>query len=157
MELSKKEHEREDKRRTERNEIYGFKKEDIREVLRKVKLENQEFKLLGVLDFVLVLNTGEMLPVEIKYTDYPSPSLRWRKQLFAYALLLESTFKVTIKRAILYFSMQNTHEIIEISPQDKNLIKEDIKKMRELIRNESIPKKVDESKCSYCEMKKFCE
>jgi len=157
MELSKKEHDREDKRQTERKEIYGFKKEEVKEVLKKVKVEDHELKLRGILDYVLVLNNGEMLPVEIKYTDYPSPSLRWRKQLFAYSLLLDSTFTTTIKRAILYFSIQNIHEIIEVSPSDKNLIKEDIKKMRQLIASESIPNKVDDSKCSYCEMKKFCE
>lgn len=92
----------------------------------------------------------------MKFTDLNYPSFHWKKQLTAYSLLLDYYFKSTIKRGIIYLIQQKKQFEIPIGQSEKNFILQDIKKINELINSERIPKKTDKSKCSYCEMIKYC-
>lgn len=150
------EHNKDKKRSSERKGLYGLPRELVKEVLRKKSLTDPDLGLTGLIDVVLVMTDDELLPVEAKFTDLPYVQRQWRKQLTAYAMLLEAEYKKQVTRGLLYFILQKKCEIIDIGNDDKDALKRDIITIRELIGSEKIPHKVDESKCGYCEMKKYC-
>ena len=139
-----------------RKETYGIPKEEVAEIQIQKPITDQEIELKGTIDALIKTVKGEIIPVEIKYTDNPTIQYRWRKQLAAYALLAERKHKTKIRRGILYFPLQKKTIQVEIQEYEKKAIIEDIQKIKRLITSERIPRKVEEEKCQYCEMKRYC-
>ncbi|MCQ5375309.1 MAG: CRISPR-associated protein Cas4 [Methanomassiliicoccales archaeon] len=156
MEMAKEEHEKEHQRVVERKEIYGFPREEVKEVLHSVAIEASEYHLYGVIDTVLILTSGEIIPVDIKYSRFEEKKRNWTKQLVAYSLLLESKMKVKVTRAALFFPESKKRIIIEISSEDKKALLKDIDTIMSIIINEVLPNVSKDKKCSYCEMNRFC-
>ncbi len=102
------------------------------------------------------MKNGEVVPVDVKYTDSEDVRINWRKQLTAYALLLESRFKTTVKRGFVYFPAKHKQIQIDMLDEAKAILKQDVKKIKELIASEKMPNVSKGKQCSYCEMKKFC-
>jgi CRISPR-associated exonuclease Cas4 len=150
------EHDKDKKRSSERKDIYGLPRESVKEILRKRSLADLELGLTGLIDVVLIMMNDELIPVEAKFTNLPYVQRQWRKQLTAYAILLEAEYKIPVTKGLLYFILQKKYEMIDIEIDDKEALKRDIVTIRELISSEKLPHKVDESKCGYCEMKKYC-
>jgi len=122
-------HEIERRRMKERKCVYGFEWGLVEEVLWDLQLEVQSIKLRGRVDVVIRFLDGEMVPVEVKYTDQVLLRRPYLKQLYAYALLLDEFFKTNVKRGVLYFSKQRVSRMVEISHSDKREILSDIKKI----------------------------
>jgi CRISPR-associated exonuclease Cas4 len=156
MEMGKEEHEREHRRAAERKEIYGFPREEVKEVLHSVAIEAPEYHLYGVIDMVLILNSGEVIPVDIKYSRFEDKKRNWTKQLVAYSLLLESKMKVRVTRAAIFFPESKKRMMIEISSEDKKALLSDIDTIMLIITKEVLPNVSKGKKCSYCEMNRFC-
>ena len=149
--------ETEGKRMMERKTIYGFKREEIERVIEKLHLYDEELGLEGIIDQTLFLKTGEIIPVDVKYTDIPLVQRQHRKQLIAYAILLEKEYNTAVRRGIIYLTKQRKNLEVSITwSEKKNLIK-DLEMIRKLIKSEKIPRKTSASKCEYCEVKRFCE
>lgn len=120
------EHERELVRSGRRGTLYGFPREEVQEILRDIPLEDGELGLHGRADTVLRLRTGELVPVDVKYSDHPSVSLAWRKQMVAYAVLLEREFGVRVRRALIYLLPSKRVLRISISHEDKLSLRRDL-------------------------------
>ncbi|MDI6718583.1 MAG: CRISPR-associated protein Cas4 [Methanomicrobiales archaeon] len=156
MEQGKAEHEREYRRLKERVSTYGFPDCDIEMVMHRVSIESETLRLHGVVDTVIVLRTGEYLPVEVKYSSYFGIQRNRKKQLVAYALLLEERFGTIVRRGILYLSTDRKMQMVDITLEDKSFLKRDIAMIRDLIRSERMPEVKKDGRCNYCEMSKFC-
>lgn len=156
MTFGKDEQKREKKRVTERKDVFGLPREELDQILRKVHILNPIIGLYGQIDVVLKHKNGELLPVDIKYSDFVQVARHWKKQLTAYAMLLDFKFDTTVRKGILYFPKQKEHLGVGITEEDKKFVLRDLETIRELIRTEIVPRKVDESKCRYCEVAKYC-
>ncbi len=94
--------------------------------------------------------------MEIKYTEKPIVQRPYKKQVIAYATLTDCKYKTTTEKAIIYFSKQKISRKINVSREDKETLKRDIKKIREMLTNEKPPRKTSKEKCKYCEVEKYC-
>ena len=150
------EHWREHERVGRRKTLYGFPEEEVEEVLKDVPLEDEELGLYGRADTVLRLKSGELIPVDVKYSDLSFVSLPWRKQMVAYSLLLERKFGVRIRRGLIYLFPSRRVLWVIMGSEDKLALTRDLEKMRRLIDSDTVPPKVSSEKCGYCEVRKFC-
>jgi len=156
MEYGKEVHELEERRMLERKQIYGFERDKIEEVLQGLQIEAPEIGLRGKVDVALRLRTGEFIPVDTKFTDVVDVQLQYRKQLHAYALLLDYRFGTRVKQGVLYFSQQHESRVVEISEEDKMALRRSIDQIKRIIASETTPRRVAPEKCQYCEVKKYC-
>ena len=156
MEYGRKIHEQEMRKLERRKTVYGIPREKVERVEHNLHLEDPELNLTGTVDTVVILKDGTPVPVEAKYTDYPRLTWKLKKQLAAYAILLEKHYGKTVKQGIIYFPLQKKLLKVEITPIDKIAVKKDIQKIKMLVKSEKIPRKADKSKCKYCEARKFC-
>lgn len=97
-----------------------------------------------------------MVPVDIKYTDHVRVYRSFRKQIIAYAILLDCEFDINVTMGIVYFAKQKRAKKLEITREDKIHIIREIEKVRQLMDSEKCPPRVSMEKCSYCEVKKYC-
>lgn len=156
MEYGKEVHERERRRMLERTQIYGFERSEVEEVLQGLQIEDLEIGLRGKVDVVLKLRTGEFIPVDTKYTDEVWVQKQYRKQLHAYALLLDHRFKTNVVTGVIYFSKQKETRTIKITEEDKRALRRNIEYIKRIIASEVMPRGVSQEKCEYCEVKKYC-
>ena len=156
MEYGEEVHEREKRRMEERKDCYGFKRDDVEEVTQDLQVESEVLRLRGKLDAAIRLKTGELVPVETKYTDVPVPQRHYLKQLYAYALLLEEWTGKPVKRGVIYFSQQRESKSVEITYGDKEAVKRDVEAIVKMIAEESPPRQVSPEKCRYCEVQRYC-
>ncbi|MCX8182039.1 MAG: CRISPR-associated protein Cas4 [Candidatus Methanomethyliaceae archaeon] len=156
MAHGKKEQDKEKKRLLERKDVFGIVRQNVRAILHDVYLEDEKIGLCGVVDVILVVNNGERIPVEIKYTDLVEVTYGRRRQLAAYALLIDAQFSTNTKRGIIYFPEQNKEVVVNITKEDKDGVLADLEKIRKLIKEERLPRQVCFKRCSYCEYLKIC-
>lgn len=156
MNAGKDEHKREHRRIKERKSIYGFPREEVKDVLHRVPVEDPKHHLHGRVDTVVILKNDKIIPVDVKYSSFRNVRRNWKKQLTAYALLLETKFEKEVKRGIIYLPQRREQLEVEISQEDKKHIKKDIRKIIKTIASEKMPPVRRGKKCNYCEMKKFC-
>lgn len=154
MEYGKEVHKKEHRRIKERQLLYGFSKEEVKIIHHELYLQDVEIGLYGQIDTVLELETGEILPIEVKYSDFDQIFENWKKQLLAYGLLLEKRFGRPVRRGIFYFPKQKEREIIEFSPEDKKSVLRDVKNIRQLVKSEKMPR--GRERCGYCELTWIC-
>jgi len=156
MEMGKEEHESEHKRLAERKSIYGFKPEEVKDIIHSLMIESPELRLYGQVDTVVILNNGTYIPVDVKYSSYPEIKRNWLKQLVAYSLLLESKIQKRVDKGALYFPSVHKRILVNISDHDKRTLRKDIDEILNMIVKESIPHVTKGKKCAYCEMERFC-
>jgi len=156
MMYGKEEQAKEKKRVTERKDCFGIDASLIKSVMNNKYLEDEGTGLCGVVDVLLELNDGTYVPVEIKYTDYAEVNYARKKQLVAYALLVDKNFLVHTGRGILYFPKQNVEKTVNIREADKDSILYDLERIRALVASEKVPRQASSSKCDYCEHFKLC-
>ncbi len=156
MKMGKEEHEKEYQRVRERRDIFGFSADQVERLIHRLPAESSSLRLYGVVDAIVVLRTGEYLPVEVKFSNYYNVLRNRKKQLIAYALLLDEKFDTNVCRGIVYFSTARLSRIIEITCEDKIALKRDIENIRNLIQSEKMPEEKKGRRCNYCEMDKFC-
>lgn len=156
MAMGSEEHVKERKRLTERKTIFGFEQDEVKHVHSKQMLEDPDLALVGQVDTVIELTSGELIPVEIKYSDYVSAYSSRIKQLVAYAILLEHNYNTRVKFGILYFPIQNRQIRVSIGHDEKRALIADLERMRSLIASEKMPPKGRKEACQYCEVIKYC-
>ncbi|HDQ06988.1 MAG TPA: CRISPR-associated protein Cas4 [Candidatus Bathyarchaeota archaeon] len=156
MKFGQEVHDKERRRMMERKRVYGFAREEVEEMFQGLMIEAPEVGLRGQVDVALKLKSGEVLPVDTKFTDEVVVQRQYRKQLHAYALLLDYRFDTNVTRGIIYFSKQHKTRVVEVTSEDKKALLRDIENINKMITNETIPKKVHQQKCKYCEVQKFC-
>ena len=155
MDFGKKEYEREIKRIRRREEIFGFRREEVEELIEGWSEVDEELGLSGKLDFLLKVK-GELIPVEVKYSEFRRPKLEWKKQIYAYALLIERKTGEVVKRGLIYVLPWKDVLEVKIDGEDKLKIIKDLDRIRRTLERGELPKKVNSAKCKYCEMREFC-
>jgi CRISPR-associated exonuclease Cas4 len=156
MDMGKEEHDKEHRRIKERKTIYGFSEGEVKDVIHNLALEDTDLGLYGMVDTTLIMENGEIIPVDVKYSNASNVRINWKKQLVAYSLLLESHYQTIVKRGVIYLPAQRKQIQIDITADAKYILKQDMLKINALIESEKMPNATKDSKCSYCEMKKFC-
>jgi len=156
MELGREEQSREEGRLTERKTIYGFERAKVKEVVYRPYLEAPDIGLAGQLDVLLKMEDGELIPVDSKYTEGIGVLRQYRKQIVAYAVLLDHAFGVKTKRGIIYFPQQKEAVEVTVTEEDKYSLNRDVRVIRQILSKELIPRKVADEKCNYCEVKRYC-
>lgn len=150
------EHSKEIKRIKERKTLFNYDQDEVKAIYHKLSLEDHDLGLAGQIDLVIELKNNKILPVEIKYSEYMDAFRGRKKQLIAYAILLEKKFNRIVDEGILYFPAQNKQITLPISFEDKKHLLEDLEKIRRLILSEKLPVKSNIEKCNYCEVAKYC-
>jgi CRISPR-associated exonuclease Cas4 len=156
MDMGKEEHEKEHRRVKERNTVYGFPEEEIAQVIHDLAVEDIKIGLYGMVDTTIIMKSKEVVPVDVKYTDAESVRINWKKQLIAYAILLDSRFETTVRRGFVYLPSKHRQIQVDIPDEAKVVLKQDIIKIKALIDSEKMPPVSKGNQCGYCEMKKFC-
>lgn len=156
MRLSEEHHRKEPERIKRRHALYGFSEKEVEEVLHDLLLEDPELGLYGKADTVVRLKSGEVVPVDVKYSGLPYVSRAWRKQMVAYTVLLERILGVRIRRCMIYLLPLRRIFWINILPEDREALRKDLKKMRKIITSDQIPRPASPEHCGYCEVAKFC-
>lgn len=157
MEFAKRQHEREEERCERRKSVYGIQRDNISTILHDLSLRDEELGLYGKVDVVLKLISGELIPVEVKYSNLNKITKPWRKQLIAYAVLLERSLGTKINRGLIYILPSRHVFWLRIYPEDRAELKKDIQRMREIVSSDSIPIPVNQEKCGYCEFYRYCK
>jgi CRISPR-associated exonuclease Cas4 len=145
------------KKMLERKTIYGFEREAVEKIVEKLHLYDETLGLEGVIDQTILLKTEEVVPVDVKYTDLPLVQRQHKKQLVAYALLLDKYFETDVRRGVIYLAKQRKSLEVSITWRDKEGLMRDLEAIRGILSSERIPRKASSSKCGYCEVRRFCE
>jgi CRISPR-associated protein Cas4 len=156
MALAQEQHGREPRRSRRRRAVFGFPEEEIAAIMHDVALEDPELGLYGRADLVLRLRTGELVPVEVKYSDFAAVSRAWRKQAAAYAVLVERKFGVAVRRARIYVLPARRVLEVKLTAEEKRELRRDLERMRGLVESDRVPRGVSRERCGYCEVEKFC-
>ncbi|MEM3710206.1 MAG: CRISPR-associated protein Cas4 [Nitrososphaerales archaeon] len=136
--------------------MFNYSQDDIKAVYYKLSLKDKDLGLIGQIDLVIELKNNKILPVEIKHSEYMDAFRGRKKQLTAYAILLEKKFNRVVDEGILYFPDRNKQITLPISHEDKKYLVKDLEKIRKLILSERIPVRSNSGRCSYCEVAKYC-
>jgi CRISPR-associated protein Cas4 len=156
MVLGKLQHEKEEERVARRKDVYGVPAEQVAEILHDLLVEDPELGLYGRVDTALRLRSGELLPVEVKYSDLRYSPRAWRKQMIAYVTLLEKKLNTRVSRGVFYLLPHREALWVKVEPEEKLELKRDVERMRKVASSDSIPAAPDASRCKYCEMMKYC-
>jgi CRISPR-associated exonuclease Cas4 len=156
MEFSKIQHEKEEKRIERRKNIYGVPAGEVVEILHDIAVEDLDLGLYGKVDTVLRLRSGELLPVEVKYSNLKYLPRAWRKQMIAYATLLERKLNRKVSKGIFYILPRKEALWVRVESEEKLQLKKDVERMRKIVNSDSIPPVSDTNRCKYCEMIKYC-
>ncbi len=127
-------------------------------VIKNVELISNKLKLRGKIDYLIITKFGELIPVEIKWSELEHGTVKrdHKLQLAAYSLMIEENFNKVVKRAIIYYTRIKKLITIPIDEDMKNEVKRIISEINKIISNEEIPKVVKSKHCVNCGFKNYC-
>jgi CRISPR-associated exonuclease Cas4 len=156
VELGAEQHGREPDRVEGRKNIYGFPSDEVGRVLHDIPLEDEELGLFGRADTVVELRSGELVPVDVKYSDVGFVTRAWKKQMVAYAVLLERALGKRINRGVIFLLPSRRVLCIRLTVEEKRELPKDLERMRKVMDSDFLPPKASRERCGYCEVAKFC-
>jgi len=103
-----------------------------------------------------VVDTGaELIPVDYKLAS--QAAFHFKVQLAAYALLLEATQIVIVRRGFLYLIPLRRAEEVRITPRLRRIVREALEAMHLIQETEYMPGPTEwRRRCSDCEFRRFC-
>ncbi len=116
-------------------------------------------ELRGRPDEVLELSDGTMAPLDYKFSQWEGIVYEpIKQQLFAYALLIEENFgKKVNKGFVVYVRSKNYLHQIEITEEDKALVRRSIEEILRIINDEIYPEGTRiKKKCLNCTYRNIC-
>ena len=148
-------------------EIHDVKLEENKNYLRKkigaVKKWQDQYLtnnyLRGKIDEVLLLHDGTMAPLDYKFAIYNERVYdTYRQQIFCYAVLIEENFRRKVNKGFLvYVRSKNKLIEVEVSENDKLLIRDSIGEIAAIIENNEFPKATKYKKrCLNCTYRNIC-
>lgn len=118
-------------------------------------LKSTSLGISGKLD-MLIRTQSDNHPVDFKNTS-GNPGENHLYQLGAYALLVEENFSCQVKRGFIYLIPQKDCRIVEIDEDSKRKVRQKIHEIKEIMKNEAMPKPTkNRGKCYDCEYKNYC-
>lgn len=141
----------------ERNKEYLRKKIGVVEKWKDQYLGNIELR--GKVDEILKLKDGTYAPLDYKFAVWNDTVYEtYKQQLYCYALLIEETFKVKVKKGFLVYTRSKNKLIeVEIEERAKTEIKESMGKMLTIIEGNKFPKATKfKKRCVNCTYRNIC-
>lgn len=115
--------------------------------------------LRGKIDEVLLLEDGSFAPLDYKFAVYENKIYEtYKTQLFSYACLIEENFKGKVNKGFLvYTRSQNKLVEISIEEPDKEMVKQAVGGIREIIEGNFFPKATKyKARCVDCTYRNIC-
>lgn len=120
-----------------------------------VPLYSERLGLRGELDLLVISPKGHF-PVEYKYTSGPA-ALNHKYQLAAYALLVEESFGVPVRRGFIYLIQGKRLREVEVTPNVREHLRRTLGAIRNLVALERMPAlSRSYHRCRDCEYRKYC-
>lgn len=121
-----------------------------------VALESEGLGLRGKVDMVVVMEGGEVIPVE--YKDSPGRMGRnLELQLAAYGLMLEEMGWGRVERGFLYFIPTRRAREVRLTEELKGEVRAMCVAMGEMVERERMPPPTSyRARCRACEFRRFC-
>jgi len=113
--------------------------------------------LRGRIDLVIEVGEGrELIPVDYKHTmRRTGPHIR--RQLAAYAIMLEETWGGEVRRGYIYSLMRRKAEEVAVTERLRREVREVVAAMREMVGREIMPEPPRSRRpCVNCEFRRFC-
>ncbi len=132
------------------------------ERLYNVPLESTELGLRGKIELVIKTTdnsqkTPELIPVDFKNSRRGKPDKHLKLQLTAYALMLEESEHLPVKRGFLYYIPLRRAVEVRISNRLKADLRKSVEMMRKIVAVEWMPPPTTQrGKCTDCEFRRFC-
>ncbi len=126
-----------------------------------VQIDSPRLGLSGRIDLVIETDdnpTGveELIPVEYKHSRRETGA-HWKRQLAAYALLLEDVWGETVQRGFVYRLPLRRATEVAITGQLRKAIHETVAEMRAMVERQAMPKPPKSRRpCVECEFRRFC-
>jgi CRISPR-associated exonuclease Cas4 len=159
MEVGTQGHQQEDERENRRSlKHYGVEQG---ERLFHHQLASDSLALKGKIDLVIIVPAldapeKEAIVVDYKYSEQKAGS-HFKLQLAAYALLLEETLHIPVRRGFLYSIPLRKAEEIIIIPTLRKKVREITQEMKHILHGEQMPPATKaQQRCPTCEFRRFC-
>lgn len=113
--------------------------------------------LTGRIDLAIRVDgaSPEAIPVEYKHSHKAGTHVK--RQLAAYALLLEDAWQVPVRRAFVYLIPERKTREMRITRALVGRVRRQVADMREMVRTESMPDPPSRGAlCVACEFRRFC-
>ncbi|PKM82815.1 MAG: CRISPR-associated protein Cas4 [Firmicutes bacterium HGW-Firmicutes-13] len=121
-----------------------------------VPLKSGRLSLHGILDMLIISDSGDYFPVEFKHS-ISKQGLHQKYQLAAYAMLLQEQLRKPVRYGFIYLIPINTAVPVEITQSMREHVKKVLSAIRNVIKAEKIPEYVrSKGRCSDCEFKNYC-
>lgn len=141
----------------ERNKAYLRKKIGVEEKWLDQYLGMEGLR--GKVDEVLKLSDGTYAPLDYKFAQWKDKVYEtYKQQLYCYAVLIEENFNTTVNRGFLVYTRSKNKLIeVEINTENKEIIKESMREMLEIIQGNKFPKATKYKKrCLNCTYRNIC-
>jgi CRISPR-associated exonuclease Cas4 len=120
-----------------------------------VGLESPKLELRGILDELVITNSGEHFPVDYKLAKKASHN--HRLQLAAYAVLMEEVYQTTVQRGFVYLISTRQMVDVKITPTLREAVEVTLAAMQAMIAGERMPDPTpNRQRCISCEFRRFC-
>lgn len=120
-----------------------------------VRLRHPKLGLTGMMDEVLQLPDGVMIPIDYKVAR--KVSLSHRLQICAYAMLLEGISGIHVPHGFIYLIPLHKTQQIKTTADLRQQTLDALGAIRVIIQDEMMPEPVRElAKCTSCEFRRFC-
>ena len=119
--------------------------------------ESAALGLRGKLDLAVRVGgaTPEAIPIEYKNSQKAGTHVK--RQLAAYALLLEEAWSLPVKRGFVYFIPLRRAQEIRLTAALQGRVRGTVARMRDMVLGESMPDVPSRrSQCVACEFRRFC-
>jgi CRISPR-associated exonuclease Cas4 len=159
MEEGIRQHEQEDEREERRSlRTYGLMQG---ERVPHLSLRSERLGLTGRVDLAIavpdrMIPGAEAIVVEYKYSEQKAGP-HFKLQLTAYALLLEESWGLPVRRGFLYSIPLRRAEAIAITPRLRASVLQTVERMRQCVTDEIMPAPPSScGRCVACEFRRFC-
>ena len=114
-----------------------------------------ELGLSGRLDEIVETDDGKLIPVDYKLAR--KAGYHFKVQLAAYAMLLEATYRTSVKSGFLYLLLSRKTLRVPITAKLRTEVRQALSDMRAIAETEAMPMPTDwRQRCSDCEFRRFC-
>lgn len=149
------------------DDAYFVEKRVDRIITRAVPVHSKELGLNGVIDVLefkrskqgvrLRSEEGVWMPFVVEYKKgKPKKDLSDKLQLVAQGMCLEEMYSIPIRNGALYYKQTNKREVVTITDELKEKVRQVVGQMREIYESGQTPKAVIGKNCSRCSLKEKC-
>ena len=138
---------------------YLRKRINVKKKLINVELHSDEYKISGIVDEILFLDNGEIVPLDYKFSKYEGKIYKTSKlQMAMYAMLIQENYGLEVKRAYMVYT-RSSNRLEELVFKEKDFLEvgEVVEKILKIIKKNYYPNSTSVKKrCIDCCYKNIC-